>query len=467
MMRPRWLPRRPQPPSTRRWPVWVVPTSIVAELGGRTLAPGTYAFDSTANIAAGTTLTLSGAGTYVFQVGSALTANVGSSVVLAGGASACDVFWQVTSAATLNGASFAGTVVAHDGITLGVGAALTGRALTTPAGSVTLSGGNTVGGCSTDGGVCPVVIVSPDTLPGGTVGVAYSETLVGSGGTVPYSFTLTAGVLPAGLTLTAAGVLAGTPTAAGTSPVTIRATDANGCFVDQPYSIVIAEAPPLPPVCPVITVLPAVLPGGTVGVAYTQTLTGSGGTAPYVFGVTVGVLPPGLTLTAAGVLAGTPTTAGTSPVTIRATDASACFAEVAYSIVIAAAPLPPPVCPVITVLPPTLPNGTRGVPYSRMITASGGTAPYVFGVTLGALPPGLTLTAAGLLAGTPTTAGTSTFTIRATDAVGCFRGLPYTMIVASAVPTLPQWGAGLLAAGLLALGVVMLRRRRIGLPHLR
>ena len=61
-------------------------------------------------------------------------------------------------------------------------------------------------------------------------------------------------------------------------------------------------------------------------------------------------------------------------------------------------------CPVITVAPPTLPNGAVGVAYTQTMTASGGTAPYIFTAT-GALPAGLTLTPAGVLAGTPTTVG--------------------------------------------------------------
>jgi hypothetical protein len=119
-------------------------TPILAELGGTTLTPGTYSFSSTANIAAGTTLTLSGAGEYIFQVGSAITANVLSSVLLQDGASPDQVFWQVTSAATLNGHNFEGTVVAQAAITLGVGAELNGIALAT-AGPVTMAGDNTVG----------------------------------------------------------------------------------------------------------------------------------------------------------------------------------------------------------------------------------------------------------------------------------------------------------------------------------
>jgi type VI secretion system secreted protein VgrG len=170
---------------------------IVAELGGVVLTPGTYSFGSTANIAAGTTLTLNGAGTYIFQVGSAITANVGSNVVLINGASACNVFWQITSAATLNGVTFAGTVVAQAGVTLGVGATLRGRALTTAAGAVTMAGTNTVGGCSGPTGGCPTITIGPATLPDGTVGVPYSQTISGSGGAAPYTFDVTSGTLPA------------------------------------------------------------------------------------------------------------------------------------------------------------------------------------------------------------------------------------------------------------------------------
>jgi hypothetical protein len=121
---------------------------IGPEVGTTTVGPGVYSFSTTANIANNTTFTLTGAGVYIFQVGSAVTANTGSSVLLLNGADPCNVFWQVTSAATLLGVNFAGTVVAQAGVTLGTGAVLNGRALTTAAGAVTMNGGNTVGGCS-------------------------------------------------------------------------------------------------------------------------------------------------------------------------------------------------------------------------------------------------------------------------------------------------------------------------------
>lgn len=129
-----------------------VGTPIGAELSNQNLGPGTYSIGA-ANLASPGgpmtgNLTLTGAGLYVFKVASSLTANVNSTVTLVG-VDPCQVYWQVTSAATLNGVNFAGNVVAQDAITIGTNAVLAGRALTTSLGSVTLAGANTVGGCST------------------------------------------------------------------------------------------------------------------------------------------------------------------------------------------------------------------------------------------------------------------------------------------------------------------------------
>lgn len=121
-------------------------TPILPALGGQSLGPGTYSVGA-ADLAGLSTLTLNGSGTYIFKVASSLTANVGSRVNLIG-VDPCQVFWQVTSAATLNGVNFVGNVVAQAGVTLGTNALLTGRALTTAAGSVTMAGANTIGGCS-------------------------------------------------------------------------------------------------------------------------------------------------------------------------------------------------------------------------------------------------------------------------------------------------------------------------------
>jgi hypothetical protein len=87
------------------------------------------------------------------------------------------------------------------------------------------------------------------------------------------------------------------------------------------------------------------------------------------------------------------------------------------------------VCPVVTVNPPTLPAGTQGTPYSQQLTATGGQAPFTFTVTTGTPPPGLNLTAGGLLSGTPTTPGTFNFTVTATDANACTGVRSYSLFI--------------------------------------
>ena len=105
-------------------------------LGGQTLTPGTYC-QSTAPTLAGT-ITLSGDGIFIFQIGSTLVTAAGANIVLANGADACDVYWQVGSSATIGAATtFAGTLMAFTSITMGDGAHVNGRALA-QSGQVTL-----------------------------------------------------------------------------------------------------------------------------------------------------------------------------------------------------------------------------------------------------------------------------------------------------------------------------------------
>jgi len=253
----------------------------------------------------------------------------------------------------------------------------------------------------------PTILVNPFTVPGATVGAGYSQTLSGSGGTAPYTFAITAGSLPAGLSLnTSTGALAGTPTAAGTFNFTVTATDANTFTGSRAYSLVVA--------LPVIVIAPTTLPDGTVAAAYSQSVSASGGIAPYTYAITAGALPTGLTLGGTGGITGTPTAGGTFNFTVTATSNSTGTGAPhtgsrAYALVIAP--------PTITLPASTLANGTQGVAYSAMLNpASGGTGAYSYAVTAGALPPGIVLNASsGALTGTPTSVGTSNFAVTATD----------------------------------------------------
>ncbi|MBF0235479.1 MAG: IPTL-CTERM sorting domain-containing protein, partial [Desulfamplus sp.] len=223
-------------------------------------------------------------------------------------------------------------------------------------------------------------------------------------------------------------------------------TDANGCTGLQAYTKIINAS-----VCPTITIMPQSLPQGAVDVVYNQSMTASGGQAPYIFSLNGDIITDGL-------LFGTPTTAGTVTFTITATDANGCIGLRDYTVVINA-----PVCPPITLAPPLLPQGTEGVAYSRSITASGGQAPYTFSVTAGTLPNGLLFTN-GLISGTPTTAGTFTFTVTATDANGCTGLQAYTITIAKVlvplnVPTLSEWGMIIFMTLMGLLSIYYLRRQ--------
>ena len=265
--------------------------------------------------------------------------------------------------------------------------------------------------------LCPTISITPSSLTKGTVGTSFSRTLAASGGTAPYgSWTVTSGSLPAGLTLNAStGVISGTPTAAASpaTSFTVRVSDTYGCLGTQSVSLQI---------CPVITLSTTSPAAGTVGTAYSHTVTASGGAAPYTFAITSGTLPSGLSLSSStGVISGTPTQAVSRSVTVRATDANGCTGTRSYTFA--------PVCPVISLTPLTLPAAYFGGSYDRTLTAAGGTAPYTFVIDQGALPTGLFLATNGIISGVPSVVGTFTFTVKVQDTYGCVALVNYTLEV--------------------------------------
>lgn len=425
------------------------------DLGGLTLNPGVYCFASSAQLTG--TLTLDALGdpdaVFIFQIGTTLITATNSRVQVINGGSGCNVFWQVGSSATLGTATqFEGNILALTSITLVTGSSVSGRLLARN-GAVTLDT-NAVGGCGA--GVCPIIELNPVTLPQGTLGSPYSATVTASNGTPPYVYTISSGSLPTGLVINSGtGEISGTPSTLGNFSFTIRAVDSEGCERSRSYTIIIAAA-----MCPAITLAPLTLPPANVGQAYSQLIVASGGTPAYVYSVTAGALPPGLALGPnSGELAGVLTIAGNFGFTVTATDSAGCVGSQPYTLLVNAA-----ACPVISVLPTTLPVMLQGVPYSQTLTGNGGTSPYSFAVTGGALPPGLLLNPlTGVLSGTPTTSGPFSFRITVTDALGCLGSANYTAQVAlisppTTIPTLPPLSLLLLVLMFGLVGSVMLRR---------
>jgi hypothetical protein len=274
--------------------------------------------------------------------------------------------------------------------------------------------------------LCPAISLSPASLPGGTLGQAYFQSISASPAGL-YSYSVTSGALPAGLTLNSAnGSISGTPTVSGTLSFTITAA-AGGCAGSRSYTVQIS--------CAGVSLTPASLAGAQAGVAYNATIQASGATS---YNLLAGNLPPGLNLNlATGQLSGTATATGSYNFTVQATAAGGCSGTQSYSLVVS--------CPTLTVNPATLPNGTTGTAYHQTLSATPA-GNYSFSKTSGSLPPGLTLnSAAGSLSGTPTTTGSYTFTVTATGFGTCAGSRSYTITVTAScatitLPVLPATG---------------------------
>lgn len=159
------------------------------------------------------------------------------------------------------------------------------------------------------------LIITTTLLPNGSVNVAYSATLQASGGAGPYSWSITTGSLPAGISLNAGtGVISGTPTTSVKSSFTVQVADASTHAATQQLSITIESA---------LAITTTSLADGTVNVAYSATVEAAYATLPVTWSTSSGALPTGLSMNAGtGSISGTPLVSGTSTFTVMVTDSS-------------------------------------------------------------------------------------------------------------------------------------------------
>jgi hypothetical protein len=180
------------------------------------------------------------------------------------------------------------------------------------------------------GGSTPAITTT--SVPGGMQNLSYSTTLAATSGTMPYSWSITSGALPPGLSLgTATGTISGTPIAAGTSSFTVQVRDYSLRTATKALGIVISASAPL-------AVTTTTMASGVQSAVYSTALAAKGGTPPYTWSISAGTLPLGLTLGGTtGIISGIPSAAGTSNFTVRVTDRALLTATQALSIAIAAA----------------------------------------------------------------------------------------------------------------------------------
>ncbi len=252
--------------------------------------------------------------------------------------------------------------------------------------------------------------VSPLQLQFGFVngirGVPYSGTLRLIGGTGPYSEQQIVGTYPGGLTLNGL-VMSGTPLENGRFNVEILYSDSASHTVRQNTGITISDSG---------TSTLSINNGQSLGTALLNSGYSSQFSAccvpSYAWTLLSGTLPPGLTLSPSGVLSGTPNTIGVYTFLVQVADASNSGNTAARDFTLTVTPLN------ITTNG-NLPYGNVGAPYSQTFATSGGTGTITWSlVPFNYLPPGLTLSNAGVLSGSPTQEGYYFFTITATDTAG-------------------------------------------------
>jgi hypothetical protein len=208
----------------------------------------------------------------------------------------------------------------------------------------------------------------------------------------------------------------GTPTQAGSFPVQASVRDANGKQAVANFTFVVKPG--------VITITTDRVGNGRVDEPFSASFAAVGGVPPYQFGILAGSLPPGLSLSPAGALTGTPTITGTFGFTVSATDTTNARGEKAFTMVVQPARL--------QITNSSLGNGAVGVAYAAAVGATGGTPPYAF--TASGLPDGVSIDATtGGISGTPTRPGSFSANVTVTDKDNQTASRTFTVEITSAI----------------------------------
>lgn len=298
------------------------------------------------------------------------------------------------------------------------------------------------------------VMVASRSLPPAALGAQYDAQLLAVGGIEPYTWTSVRSV-PGGLTVRPDGRVTGTPELAGDETLTVQVRDAAGDTATADVLLTIID----PQRRVAITQTP--LPVAMIGIELCEVrMFATGGVTPYRWSIVDGDAG-GLELSEDGELCGVPPAAGRFPFVVQVADAEGRVDTSGFTLEVTAEGG-------VRVSTTTLGDATVGVAYEATLRAQGGRPPYSWALLSGDLPEGITLSAEGLLSGTPTTVGSAAFIAEATDGNGAKARAPLAVHVVQTVEADggcscqserdPRGGA--FVSFVVLLGLALLRRRR-------
>jgi hypothetical protein len=252
--------------------------------------------------------------------------------------------------------------------------------------------------------VMPDLYVATTSLAPAVAGKPYSATLEAANEEAgwPVVWDVTQGSLPAGLSLSASGVISGTPTGADSKTVTVRVREPFRRSGERQLTVVVAAA---------LSASSSASHIGEVGVRYSGKVGARGGTSPYTWSVTGGALPNGLALDpASGQIRGVPTSSGSFSAQLGVRDASGQTATVVVNVRVASR---------LTIRTVRLPGAAVGSPYQAKLVSAGGIVPRRWALVRGTFPRGVRLDSSrGVLSGVPRTSGVYKVSVRVTDRLG-------------------------------------------------
>jgi hypothetical protein len=252
--------------------------------------------------------------------------------------------------------------------------------------------------------------ITTTSLPSGQVGAAYQAGLLATGGVQPYTWAVASGAVPPGLALSTTGTLSGTPTLAGSFSFTVRTSDQSGQTASQAYSL---------------SILPATMPSCTLSVSPNPISSGQSAMLSWTtsnatsFSISgIGTVTP----TSSGSVSVAPTSTTTYTGTATGSGGTGTCSVI---LTVNGAPSP------LAITTTSLPGGQAGTAYSATLAASGGVPPYSWYIGSGALPPGLSISSGGSISGTPSSAGSYSFTAEVKDSASNTASQALSIAVAS------------------------------------